>query len=825
LQALFVGDEPSEHPCPLHAARMMGLTDAEADRGPYVTIRINFGFCPTCDAVRTPLITRVMQIAEANCCCTGTRSYVLVRIPLCLRNHYHMLVNKRDDGVKANFKSLYHFTLMDDDISLVKMMREQYGDLYVERLRVAMPLMREFYDWAYPVCPQAREVDVVLKPTDQPEIGEDMLDMYRLGSVPAQCEFDVADGFLEKEVVHPMVPEGALLDDYGVYANKFSNVLAAIEKRFPQHSHQGYMSTGAETTFLKIADLFVADFDRWLKTAQAEEAIAELANGTGPASMSAAEYAAIAADFHSTTDVALFKHREIFIKRELSKLVKMKPRIIFCFHRARTALEWIFATIVTKYWAQLAEPMTIKNISRARLCDRFEMNRPALDLTTDRLLDKAYELPWNKQPKARVITIEYACEADGKSWDGSVGAVASHPLLVMYSRVHAMIGKNSLATQEQIKALLRAVADECNLTLLPNYEVLLPPDYQTKPSKTKWRFSQVDEHRARQVFIKHLREMMRSGRMLTSVGNAIVSEILQIYTDFDNPFVVARAFLSDERERPVQSGTIRLAGHTVYHARIAYVEGDDAHKHGRFVLLTDEHDTGTLVSDVIREFAERICTRAGQCGFAYEGKVEVISIKEDGEYTYPFLDTRAVDFSAELLAVGVAKTQLVCHVGSVQPVVLSQFVGGYLIYTEARLLGFVPDLMRALPKLIQRPNSLGGMLDDLAYLLGLMSQTRQHPEMHALCTSLAVDMIEALTDTEDKRKYFEESMVSLNVDRGVQMAMLGEVTQRRTNGRVLRELLVREIQAADAAMPFDAETMRAIPFALTAIQECLLGGH
>jgi hypothetical protein len=208
----------------------------------------------------------------------------------------------------------------------------------------------------------------------------------------------------------------------------------------------------------------------------------------------------------------------------------------------------------------------------------------------------------------------------------------------------------------------------------------------------------------------------------------------------------------------------------------------------------------------------------------YEGRIEVISVKEDGEYTYLALDAHAVDFAAELLSVGVVKTRLTCHSGFTQPVVLSQFVGGYLIYNEARLLGFVPDLSRALPKLIQRPNSLGGSLDDLAYLLGLMSQTRRHPEMHALCASLAVDMMDALCDSEDKRLYFEESVVSLAVDRGVQMAMLGEVTQRRTNGAVLRELLVREVQAADAEMPFDADTMRAIPFTLSAIQEALLGG-
>jgi len=89
---------------------------------------------------------------------------------------------------------------------------------------------------------------------------------------------------------------------------------------------------------------------------------------------------------------------------------------------------------------------------------------------------------------------------------------------------------------------------------------------------------------------------------------------------------------------------------------------------------------------------------------------------------------------------------------------------------------------------------------------------------------MAIAIIESLTDSEEKRQFFEKSIVSLRVDRGVQMAMTGEVTQMRTNGTVLKEMLIRESNAALCEMPFDEETMRAIPYVITAIQECLLGG-
>jgi len=758
-------------------------------------------------------------------CCTHVKKFITVRLPLAYRNHYVTLAGKTLDGVKANFQALFHNGIMDPESPLCRVLNKLYGSGYSERLRAACPIMRHMFQWAYPLSPYISETDITLKPTED-DLPSDLLDQYRLGAGEVQHALDVMAGFTEKEAVHPMIPSGALWDDYGVYDNTLNNVDAAQAKRFPADSKQGYMTQAAEKTFMVLAKMITEDYAKWTQTVQGQEFIAGLISGNGPASMTNEEYSMLAVDFHMTTDVALMWFRDVFVKREMAKLVKMKPRLIFCFHRMRTALEWIFASIVTKYWTQLAEPMTIKNIPRMNIAERFRENATAIDRATARLIRKF-------DPNDILVIVRMVVAVDGAAWDGSMGAVALHGLLDMYSAVNKEIIKHSTATEKQTKALLQAIAEECNLKLGPDYEVSLPEDYRNNPAMTRWRFTAKDEFNIRQVYYKHLREMMTSGRMLTSVGNGKVSLNLQAYTDFDNPPVVLRAFLADASERPCMSGQYTMAdGTKVEYARVAYIEGDDGNKDGNHIIaLETDMNIGAAVSDLVNDFAARIAERAGACGFVYEGRAEVVSVKvlypgdelEDAEFVFPYMETRAVNFTAKMIGVGQVNVEYVKESGHPQDVVLTEFVGGHLIYNRFGLIDFFPDIDRNIVKLIQRPNSFGGSLDDLAFLLGLMTQVRRHPEIHMKCESIALGILESLTDTREKQHHFDQASVSLRVDRGVQMAMLGEVLQQRTSGKTLKELLLRECNNRYLTMPFDEETLRAIPYKISAIQECLLG--
>jgi len=743
-----------------------------------------------------------------------------------LRNHFVTLRGKEEDKVKANFQALYHATIMDTESPLCKVLKKLYGSGYIDRLQAALPHMRRTFGWAYPSGPHVRETEVHLKPSEE-DLPDDLLDLYRLGADEVKFMFDVTNGFSDKEAMHPMVPDGALWDAYGVYGNTWNNVNTAVNKRFPQESKQGYMTPAAEKTFMVLSKMMTENYLQWTQTVQGQEFIMQLLEGKGPASFTKEEFAMIAADFHMTTDVALMWFRDVFVKREMAKLLKLKPRLIFCFHRTRTALEWVFASVVTKWWLQLAESMTIKNVPRMRIAERFALNEDALERATARVARKF-------DGKKKIVTVRLVTAVDGKAWDGSMGAVALHGPLDMYAHINSQIIKHSVATEEQTRAMLKAIAQECNLKLGHDYEVTLPEDYRKNPATTKWRFTEADEFHVRRVYYRHLREMMTSGRMLTSICNGKVNFELQAYTDFDNPPVVLRAFLADSSERPCMSGPYHtkdltideslVKGRKVEHCRIAYAEGDDGDKDGNHTFeMDDDEDLGKCVSALVENFATRISERAGNCGFVYEGRTEVVSVKVNGVFNNPFLTTRAVNFSAELIGTGQVKVKTRFESGQPREVVLSEFVGGHLIYTEDGVQDFFPDISRAIPKLIQRPNSFGGSLDDLAYVIGLMSQVRRHPEIHLKCKSVALSILEGLTDTQDKRDLFDQAVVSLRVDRGVQMAMLGEVLQQRTTGKVLKEMLVRECNAQMSTMPFDEETMRAIPYVISAIQECLLG--
>jgi hypothetical protein len=273
------------------------------------------------------------------------------------------------------------------------------------------------------------------------------------------------------------------------------------------------------------------------------------------------------------------------------------------------------------------------------------------------------------------------------------------------------------------------------------------------------------------------------------------------------------------------SGPLKVGDVDTIHLRMAYVEGDDGKKRGRFI--TKEALSPLEIDKLMGDFGRMTCVRAGEAGFCYTGNLQLIGVSKvdmtaGSEYDlYPYYPGEEMIlervYDCSFLSVGVVdvKEQIIRFDHLDDGVTASEFVGGYLIYRREKLVAFFPDVERALPKMLQRPNSLGGSADDLAYIIGLLGQTRRHPPLHALLFSMATTAVTLMEhNLRGLGLRLDEVVLSRNMDRNVQMALTGMVAQTRTTGTTLKRLLERESMEAAREVPFQDDILKLLAYSL-----------